>query len=128
MKVVHYPKIEGANDITGFVFQKQLYTLKVGGSIDMEETAAEAMKRTYKFLTVIDHKDAKKAEKMLEEMDKAEAPKKKAKEVVVEPKSETVIPSKWNELVKMGMELGVYEHKMPKDALIEAISTKLNEK
>lgn len=130
MKVVHYPKIEGAEDIKGFVFQSNTYNIKVGDSIDVEDDVAARLKQTYTFLTVIDQKVAEKAQKLIDEAEKATKQPTKRVEVEVETDqsaSTSEIPTNWNELVKLGMRLGVYKHKMDKIILTEAVEAKLKE-
>lgn len=140
MKVVHYPKIEGAEDIQGFVYQGTKHDIKVGASIaDIEDDVAARLKQTYPFLSVIDQKVAEKAQELIDEAEKpvkparAARPKPQPQEVemteesAVEPESVSQIPTNWNELVKLGMRLGVYKHKMDKIILTEAIEAKLKE-
>lgn len=54
MKNVHYPKLDGATDINGFVGPDgQLYNIYVGKTITVPEQVATRLKEIYSFLEVV---------------------------------------------------------------------------
>jgi hypothetical protein len=106
---IHYPKIEGGQDINGWTnHNHKVYNLKVGGFVEMEdEKDVDRFLSTFPFLT--------KAEGRADtEEVKQETPH--------EVQSQAIESLPWGQLVKKARELGIYKVGLTKDELIELIN------